>query len=137
MRTRLWLKIASGCAVTAAVLIACTISPHTRVNAQSAAPNGDSRIQIGLAAAPVPLNLTGKNPALVGLGSYYVNVVGDCNGCHSAGPPTEFGAPGVGAGKKSRRFGLERTRPKETSRNCAGYALSSETALPVGSSKAT
>lgn len=90
MRTRPWLKLASGCAIAAAVLIACTIFPHTRVKAQSAGPNGDSRIQIGLAAAPVPLNLTGRNPALVGLGSYYVNVVGDCNGCHSAGPQTEF-----------------------------------------------
>jgi hypothetical protein len=26
----------------------------------------------------------------VGLGSYIVNAVGDCNGCHSAGPQTEF-----------------------------------------------
>ncbi len=54
---------------------------------------GDSRIQAGLAAAPVPLNMAGKNPALVGLGSYIVNVSGDCNGCHSAGPQTQF-APG-------------------------------------------
>ena len=50
----------------------------------------DARVQIGLDAAPVPLNMNGKNRALVGLGSYYVNVVGDCNGCHSAGPPTEY-----------------------------------------------
>lgn len=53
----------------------------------------DSRIQVGFAAAPVPLNMNGKNPALVGLGSYLVNVSGDCNGCHSAGPQTQF-APG-------------------------------------------
>ena len=53
----------------------------------------DSRIQAGLAAAPVPLNMAGKNPALVGLGSYIVNVSGDCNGCHSAGPQTQY-APG-------------------------------------------
>lgn len=26
----------------------------------------------------------------MGLGSYLVNATGDCNGCHSAGPPTEF-----------------------------------------------
>jgi hypothetical protein len=53
----------------------------------------ESRIQRGLEIAPVTLNLQGKNRALVGLGSYIVNAVGDCNGCHSAGPPTEF-APG-------------------------------------------
>jgi hypothetical protein len=37
--------------------------------------------------------MAGKNPAQVGLGSYLVNVAGDCNGCHSAGPQTEY-APG-------------------------------------------
>jgi hypothetical protein len=37
--------------------------------------------------------MKGKNVALVGLGSYIVNVAGDCDGCHSAGPPTQF-APG-------------------------------------------
>jgi hypothetical protein len=32
----------------------------------------------------------GKNPELVGLGSYIVNAHADCNGCHSAGPQTEY-----------------------------------------------
>ena len=48
--------------------------------------------QRGFQIAPVPLNLEGKNRALVGLGSYLVNAVGDCNGCH-AGPSGED-APG-------------------------------------------
>jgi len=30
----------------------------------------------------------------VGLGSYIVNAQGDCNGCHSAGPATEFAVGG-------------------------------------------
>src|SRR6201998_36373 len=81
------LKIACPGAVVAAVLISASAFNSTHVKAQS---SGDSRIQIGMAAAPVPLNMKGKNPALVGLGSYFVNVVGDCNGCHSAGPATEF-----------------------------------------------
>ena len=55
--------------------------------------NNESKIQVGFKIAPVPLNLDGKNRALVGLGSYIVNAQGDCNGCHSAGPATEF-APG-------------------------------------------
>jgi hypothetical protein len=56
--------------------------------------DGDqSKIQRGFQIAPVPLNLAGKNRALVGLGSYIVNAQSDCNGCHSAGPETEF-APG-------------------------------------------
>jgi len=44
--------------------------------------DGQSRIQIGYAISPVPLNLYGRNPALVGLGSYLVNGPGACNSCH-------------------------------------------------------
>ncbi len=47
------------------------------------AENGNSRVQQGLAIAPLPLNLRGRNLALVGLGSYIVNAQGDCNGCHT------------------------------------------------------
>lgn len=50
----------------------------------------ESKIQHGYAIAPVPLNLAGKNRALVGLGSYIVNGVADCNGCHTNSPQTEF-----------------------------------------------
>ena len=49
-----------------------------------------SKIQQGFQIAPVPLNFAGKNRALVGLGSYIVNALGDCDGCHSAGAATEF-----------------------------------------------
>jgi len=54
----------------------------------------DPRIERGFDIAPVPLNLEGKNRRLVGLGSYIVNAQADCNGCHSAGPATEFTAGG-------------------------------------------
>jgi len=54
----------------------------------------ESRVRRGFEIAPVPLDLVGKNRHLVGLGSYIVNAQGDCNGCHSAGPPTEFAAGG-------------------------------------------
>src|SRR3984893_17995644 len=46
----------------------------------------ESTVQQGFAASPIPkdkLNLTGKNPYLVGLGSYLVNAAADCNGCHT------------------------------------------------------
>jgi hypothetical protein len=36
---------------------------------ETAGGSEDSRIHIGFRIAPVPLNLEGKNPALVGLGS--------------------------------------------------------------------
>ena len=54
----------------------------------------EMRIIKGFEIAPVTLNLAGKNMALVGLGSYIVNAQGDCNGCHSAGPPTQYTANG-------------------------------------------
>jgi hypothetical protein len=80
-----------GLAVAGAVIV-ISVSRMPSAQAQPGT-NSDSRIQIGLAAAPVPLNMEGKNPAQVGLGSYFVNVTGDCNGCHSAGPQTEY-SPG-------------------------------------------
>jgi hypothetical protein len=66
-------------------------SPH--VQAQNEDDHPDSRVEIGFQIAPVPLNLEGKNRALVGLGSYWVNAVASCDDCHSAGPQTQF-APG-------------------------------------------
>src|SRR5690348_4054100 len=56
----------------------------------------DARIQQGFAIAPVKLNLAGKNSeqvALVGLGSYLVNAIGDCDGCHYLSAPPDFGNP--------------------------------------------
>lgn len=65
-----------------------------RGKAEDEGDRSDSRIEKGLEIAPVHLNLAGKNRALVGLGSYIVNGQADCNGCHSAGPPTEFARGG-------------------------------------------
>ncbi len=49
-----------------------------------------NKIAKGYQVAPVPLNATGKDPNLLGYGSYLVNVVGECNGCHSGGPQSEY-----------------------------------------------
>ena len=53
-----------------------------------------AKILKGYQGAPVPLNLTGRDATLVGLGSYIVNFQGECNGCHSAGPPTAYAMGG-------------------------------------------
>lgn len=53
----------------------------------------DSYVQQGFAIAPVPLDLTGKSPGFVGLGSYIVNT-GGCNDCHTWRPPEFNWAPG-------------------------------------------
>ena len=51
-----------------------------------------AKIAKGFQLSPVPLNLAGKDSNLVGYGSYLVNAAGDCNGCHSAGPETQYSA---------------------------------------------
>ena len=55
-------------------------SPSALAGNQDGQGNDDSasRIQRGLAIAPVPHKLAGKNRALVGQGSYLVNGAGDC-----------------------------------------------------------
>jgi hypothetical protein len=65
-------------------------SPRGRADDGDDRDDRDPRIQKGFEIAPVHLDLEGKNRALVGLGSYIVNAQADCDGCHSAGPRTEF-----------------------------------------------
>lgn len=62
-----------------------------------------SRIQTGFAYAHqqgIRLNLKGRNPALVGLGSYLVNAVGGCNDCHTQPPYTSDPYAFLGAPKQ-------------------------------------
>ena len=81
-------------AIVALVAITLAVVSMKAPRVQASDDDTESRVQIGLRIAPVPLNLQGKDRALVGLGSYLVNAVADCNGCHSAGPPTEFARGG-------------------------------------------
>lgn len=88
------LKIAGIITAFAAIIVAGMTNSSRHVRAHDDDDERDeSRIKRGFEIAPVPLNLRGKNRALVGLGSYIVNAVADCNGCHSAGPATEFVVP--------------------------------------------
>jgi mono/diheme cytochrome c family protein len=70
---------------TLAGLLVFTLSPVRGAPARDQDPQdeSDSRVQQGLAISPVPLDLQGKNRALVGLGSYLVNAQGDCAACHT------------------------------------------------------
>jgi hypothetical protein len=72
------------------VLVGSLIS-SPRVHANDNEHDGDElKVAIGFEIAPVSLNLNGKNPQKVGLGSYIVNGAADCNGCHTADPTTEY-----------------------------------------------
>ena len=89
---------ASGMVVASRILVGCaTVLLVGALGASRAHAEGDEgdhdrdpRVERGFQIAPVPLNLEGKNRRLVGLGSYIVNAMIECNGCHSAGPPTQF-----------------------------------------------
>ncbi len=91
MRSKHLFQIATGCAALAAVLF---IGGNTNgVKAQvRRGPTLDPRVQVGLAVAPVELNLQGKNVDSVGLGSYLVNVVAGCNDCHTTSPTAVYAA---------------------------------------------
>jgi hypothetical protein len=93
------------------LFFAITLMSNLRLRGQTNDQNQEdqslqSEIQIGFAINPVPLNLQGKNRALVGLGSYIVNSQGGCNDCHTCPsyvpgtnpfpPPFGAGAPGNG-----------------------------------------
>jgi hypothetical protein len=82
-------------------------------------PDGsEARVRRGFDLAPVPLDLEGKNPALVGLGSYLVQIH-TCSGCHTQpafapggdpyfGQPEQTNVDGYLAG--GRMFGPFRAR---------------------------
>jgi len=81
-------RMAGAAALGATVLVGLSGIP--RLARAQAGGNEVDRIQQGYAIAPVPLNLQNLNRDLVGLGSYMVNAVGDCNGCHTGGGPPNF-----------------------------------------------
>jgi len=96
MTTQKWFQMTCVFAAAAALTITASLFTPHQAKAEDddhERHDRDPRVRVGFNAAPVPLNLKGKNEDLVGLGSYLVNVAGGCNDCHSAGPPTQY-APG-------------------------------------------
>ena len=69
--------------VALSIMLVFTAVLMREMSAQAPAPADESVVKQGLAIAPVSLNLRGKNRALVGLGSYIVNAVSECNDCHT------------------------------------------------------
>jgi hypothetical protein len=86
--------LASAVAIT--VLLALASGEPTSAKDDDEQDRDESKIKIGFEIAPVELNLKGKNPALVGLGSYIVNAQSGCSGCHTAPPHVEGGNPFLG-----------------------------------------
>src|SRR5205814_4632104 len=82
-------SVVGACSATILAIVVL-VGPLAHAAKDKDDDSDESRIRRGFESAPVPLNLAHKNRALVGLGSYIVNVVSECNGCHSAGPATQF-----------------------------------------------
>jgi hypothetical protein len=96
MKTPSLKAIGSAAAFTTLIAAGLIVaSQRGRADSDKSDNSEESKIKIGFAIAPVPLNLKEKNRSLVGLGSYIVNAQADCNGCHSAGPQSEFVFGGI------------------------------------------
>lgn len=95
MKSQQVIQLTAGVVITlGAIVLAATSNSSPRGEHPEDSLEA-SRIKQGFEIAPVPLNLTGKDPNLVGLGSYIVNAVSDCNSCHNSGGPPNFDfAPG-------------------------------------------
>jgi len=79
-------RVTTGLVIYSLCLMVVALAPP----AHGQGNNGQSEVQRGFAIAPVPLDLAGRNRSLVGQGSYYVNGVSDCVGCHT-GPTGHLG----------------------------------------------
>jgi cytochrome c553 len=79
--------------IAAVSLIFCCVP---RSIAEEAA--GGSMVELGLKISPVPINLQGRDRNLVGWGSYLVNAVADCSGCHTYPQFLTGGDPFLGTG---------------------------------------
>lgn len=77
----------AGAALAGVICVGMLLGPRPG-NAQNGSNGMDeaAMIAVGFAITPVPLNANGKDHDLLGLGSFLVNAVGDCNGCHTSDP---------------------------------------------------
>ena len=73
-----------------ALFLTGTLVSATALKAEDDASESlDPRVRVGFEIAPVPLDVRGKDRALVGLGSYFVNAVASCNDCHTQSATSE------------------------------------------------
>ena len=85
-------KILKATAVVAAGGIIALVIVHVgsmKVHAKEE-PSEKELVEIGLHIAPDFIDMKGKDPDLVGLGSFIVGGQADCNGCHSSDPSMNF-----------------------------------------------
>ena len=77
------MRIASLCGVVALTIVVCPELHLARAQESFDSWRFSGVVARGKEIAPLSLNLEGKNPQLVYLGSYIVNGQGGCNSCHT------------------------------------------------------
>ncbi len=83
MKTRSVVAAVLSAAALTLSIAAVADSPVASKPSARLDPSEQVKVWRGFQIAPVPLNLAGKNYALVGLGSYIVNAQAGCNDCHT------------------------------------------------------
>jgi hypothetical protein len=85
-------QIVNSTLTVSAVAILLLLATHLRsTNVHADEQDSDRNLAaIGLKIAPDFIKMEGKDPELVGLGSFIVNAQADCNGCHGSDPANEF-----------------------------------------------
>jgi hypothetical protein len=94
-------------ALTGAALCGLIIA-GTLISASPEESRHAAKVRKGFAISPVAMDQTGKNPDLVGYGSYLVNAVGGCADCHASSLTAVFapgGNPAFGQPKKFNATG--------------------------------
>jgi len=84
MKGRTIMMLGVGMGLAAALL---AVTPTARVIAGPTGTGEDEQTlaELGLTIAPVPLTYAATDKDLVGFGSFLVNAVADCDGCHNSG----------------------------------------------------
>lgn len=77
-----------------------TVAAELQQRQPGSSANEALRIARGFRIAPVRLDMRGKDPLLVGLGSYLVNAAGGCNDCHTVPSYAPGGNPFQGEPKR-------------------------------------
>ncbi len=80
-------------------------------------PDLQQQVETGYKINPVPLDTSGKNVILLGLGSYIVNAQSGCNDCHTSPSYAPGGNPAMG-------------QPEQI--NVAGYLAGGQQFVPPG-----
>jgi hypothetical protein len=86
--------------LAAAALALATVALPATADDRRSSRETLREIEIGRKIAPVPLTIAMRDPNSVYLGSYLVNAVADCNGCHSNNEFTATGNPFHGKPKE-------------------------------------